>query len=186
MIYPVASERKQDLLIHLIENKNMSQVLVFTRTKRRADQLTQRLERKGIRVVALHSDKTQGARTKALESFRKGTIQILVATNIAARGLDVKGISHVVNYEFPETPEEYIHRIGRTARHDATGDAISLVSFEEQSRVREVERLLGQKIPRENVPGLTNTEKIVQMSGWRSFGPRRFGGGGRKRSMVSR
>ena len=186
VVYPVSSDRKRDLLIHLIETKKMTQVLVFTRTKRRADQLTHKLDQKGIRVIALHSDKSQGARKQALTAFRKGTIQVLVATNIAARGLDVKGISHVVNYEFPETPEDYVHRIGRTARAETTGDAISLMAADERERLREVERFIGQKIPQETVPGFEIKENIIEPSKWRSFRPRRVGLRGRRRPVLSR
>jgi ATP-dependent RNA helicase RhlE len=186
VVHPVDTARKQDLLVHLIEEQKMDHVLVFTRTKRRADHLTQKLERKGIRVVALHSDKSQGARTQALEAFRRGSIKVLVATNIAARGLDVKRISHVVNYEFPETPEDYIHRIGRTARADATGDAISLMSPDETEKLREIEKLIGKKIPQETIPGFECKEKVLNISRWRSFGPRRLKAGTRRRPVLSR
>jgi ATP-dependent RNA helicase RhlE len=153
VVYPVDSAKKRDLLLHLIEKEKMSQVLVFTRTKHRANHLAEHLERKGKRVAALHGNKTQGARTKALEGFRHGSIQVLVATNLAARGLDVRGISHVVNYEIPEAPEDYIHRIGRTARAEATGDAISLMSPAERGNVRDIERLIGAPIPQVVVKG---------------------------------
>ena len=147
VVYPVETQRKRDLLLHLMEQEKMSQVLVFTRTKHRADHLADQLERNGKRVAALHGNKSQGARTKALEGFRRGAIQVLVSTNLAARGLDVKGISHVVNYEIPEAPEDYVHRIGRTARAEATGDAISLMASHERDNVRQIERLIGEKIP---------------------------------------
>jgi ATP-dependent RNA helicase RhlE len=153
VVYPVDSARKRDLLLHLIEKEKMSHVLVFTRTKHRANHLAEQLERHGKRVAALHGNKTQGARTKALEGFREGSIQVLVATNLAARGLDVKGISHVVNYEIPEAPEDYVHRIGRTARAQATGDAISLMSPAERGNVRDIERLIGAAIPQVVVKG---------------------------------
>lgn len=157
VVYPVDGSRKRELLLHLIEKVKMDQVLVFTRTKHRADHLARQLERNGKRVAALHSNKSQNARTRTLEGFRKGSIQVLVATNIAARGLDVKGISHVVNYELPDSPEDYVHRIGRTARAEATGDAISLMSPEERGNLQEVERLIGSKIPQETIPGFESS-----------------------------
>jgi len=181
-VYPVDTARKRDLLIHLIDKEKMDQVLVFTRTKHRADRLTEQLEQKGKRVAALHSNKSQGARTKALEGFRNGAIQVLVATNIAARGLDVKGISHVVNYEFPETPEDYVHRIGRTARADATGDAISLMSPNERGNLREIERLIGVKIPQITMAGFECRDEVLEAPvRVRTFRPRRHNGGGWRR-----
>jgi ATP-dependent RNA helicase RhlE len=156
-VYPVDAARKRDLLIHLIDKENMDQVLVFTRTKHRADRLTEQLEQKGKRVAALHSNKSQGARTRILDEFRRGSIQVLVATNIAARGLDVKGISHVVNFDLPDSPEDYVHRIGRTARAEAEGDAISLMAPNERGNLREIERLIGSKIPQMEIPGFEST-----------------------------
>ncbi len=153
VVYPVDAARKRDLLLHLIEKEKMDHVLVFTRTKHRANHLARQLEKCGKRVAALHGNKTQAARTRALEGFRSGEIQVLVATNIAARGLDVRGISHVVNYEFPEVPEDYVHRVGRTARAECTGDAISLMSPPERENLREIERLIGSKIPQMTMAG---------------------------------
>jgi len=153
LVYPVDTARKRDLLVHLIDKEQMGQVLVFTRTKHRADHLAGQLERTGKRVAAIHGNKSQAARTKALEAFRRGAVQVLVATNLAARGLDVKGISHVVNYELPEAPEDYVHRIGRTARAEAAGDAISLVAPHEREQLRDIERLIGEKIPQTTVEG---------------------------------
>ncbi|MBI3805383.1 MAG: DEAD/DEAH box helicase [Nitrospirae bacterium] len=153
VVYPVDSSRKRDLLVHLMDQEKMSQVLVFTRTKHRANDLATHLMKKGKSVAALHSDKSQGARTQALEQFRRGKIQVLVATNIAARGLDVKGITHVVNYEMPEAPEDYVHRIGRTARAKGTGDAISLMAPTERGSLRDIERLIGSRIPQVLVAG---------------------------------
>lgn len=181
VVYPVDADRKRDLLIHLIEKEKMDHVLVFTRTKHRADRLAEHLERKGKRVAALHSNKSQGARTKALEGFRRGIIQVLVATNIAARGLDVKGISHVVNYEFPEAPEDYVHRIGRTARAEATGDAISLMSPNERGNLRDIERLIGSKIPQETMAGFESKGEAPEAPvRKRTFRPRRQNGIGRR------
>lgn len=153
VLYPVEAEQKRDLLCYLLEYGHMRQVLVFTRTKARADRLTRHLERRGRRVATLHGGKSQGARTQALSGFRNGKVEVLVATDIAARGLDVEGISHVVNFDVPGTPEEYVHRIGRTARATATGDAISLVSADEVALVRTIERGIGSPIPHQIVKG---------------------------------
>jgi ATP-dependent RNA helicase RhlE len=153
VLYAVEATQKRDLLCHLLQHGNMPHVLVFTRTKTRADRLAGHLARSGRRVAALHGGKSQGARTQALNSFRSGRVEVLVATDIAARGLDVEGISHVVNFDVPNTPEDYVHRIGRTARAAATGDAISLASFEEVDFVRDIERLIGATIPRQVVGG---------------------------------
>lgn len=153
VVYPVEAARKRDLLSHLIKQSQMSRVLVFTRTKHRADKLTAHLKREGNLAEALHGNKTQGARTRALEAFRKGTVRVLVATNLAARGLDVKMVSHVVNYEIPDVPEDYLHRIGRTARAEMVGDAISFVSPDERESLRNIERFIGAKIPRAAMAG---------------------------------
>jgi ATP-dependent RNA helicase RhlE len=153
VLYAVESEQKRDLLSHLLAHGHMRQVLVFTRTKIRADRLTKHLAQSGRRVATLHGGKSQGARTEALNSFRNGGVDVLIATDLAARGLDVDGISHVVNFDVPNTPEDYVHRIGRTARASATGDAISLVSSDEVSFVREIERVIGGVIPCQVVKG---------------------------------
>jgi ATP-dependent RNA helicase RhlE len=173
LVYPVDTTRKRDLLVHLIDKEQMGQVLVFTRTKHRADHLAGQLERTGKRVAAIHGNKSQGARTKALDAFRRGSIQVLVATNLAARGLDVKGISHVVNYELPEIPEDYIHRIGRTARAEAAGDAISLVAPHEREQLREIERLIGEKIPQTTIEGFESRGETTHDAPKRSSQPRR-------------
>jgi ATP-dependent RNA helicase RhlE len=147
VIYPVDTARKRELLNYLIGKERMSRVLVFTRTKHRAEKLAYYLKRKGNRTEALHGNKTQNARTKALKAFRNGRVRVLVATNLAARGLDVKKVSHVVNYEIPEAPDDYVHRIGRTARAQMTGYAISLVSPNERKNLRDIEKFIGVKIP---------------------------------------
>ena len=162
VLYSVEAEQKRDLLCHLLEHGQMRQVLVFTRTKVRADRLTRHLEQKGRRVAALHGGKSQGARTQALSSFRNGHVEVLVATDIAARGLDVEGISHVVNFDVPGTPEEYVHRIGRTARAAATGNAISLVSADEVALVRTIERGIGSLIPHQIVKGFAPSVNHLQ------------------------
>jgi ATP-dependent RNA helicase RhlE len=165
----------------------MGQVLVFTRTKHRADHLAGQLERTGKRVAAIHGNKSQGARTKALDAFRRGAIQVLVATNLAARGLDVKGISHVVNYELPEVPEDYIHRIGRTARAEAAGDAISLVAPHEREQLREIERLIGEKIPQTTIEGFEHRSESAIGAQARAHQPRRdWNSAGRNRGATRR
>lgn len=162
VIYPVEQEKKRDLLYYLLKNGNMTHVLVFTRTKVRAERLSRHLIHTGRRVAVLHGDKSQGARTEALNGFRNGRVDVLVATDIAARGLDVEGISHVVNFDVPQTPEDYVHRIGRTARAEATGEAISLVSAEELDFVRDIERLIGITIPRRVVVGFEPGAETVR------------------------
>ena len=141
-VYKVPKDHKRHLLAHLIKDGNWFQVLVFTRTKHGANRLTQQLEAAGIRAAAIHGNKSQGARTRALADFKDNRITALVATEVAARGLDIKELPHVVNYELPNVPEDYVHRIGRTARAGATGQAVSLVSADEAPLLRDIERLL--------------------------------------------
>jgi ATP-dependent RNA helicase RhlE len=152
-VYPVPRERKSALLVELLRNDLMDSVLIFTRTKHGADRVVTHLERAGIQATALHADKTQAQRTRALEAFKLGEARILVATDIAQRGLDVSGISHVINYDVPQQPEDYVHRIGRTGRAAQTGDAFTFMSTDEIAMVRTIERMLGQPIPRISVPG---------------------------------
>jgi ATP-dependent RNA helicase RhlE len=151
--FTVSQEQKKHFLCHLLAQRDLKHVLVFTRTKSRADRLARHLVRTGRRIAAIHGDKTQGARIKALERFKSGQIDVLVATDIAARGIDVDGISHVINFDVPNVPEDYVHRIGRTARAEATGDAISLVAPEESQYIRDIERLTGVAIARESTQG---------------------------------
>jgi ATP-dependent RNA helicase RhlE len=152
-VYPVPRERKSALLAELLKRPEMDSVLVFTRTKHGADRLVRHLERAGIEASAMHADKSQGQRMQALEGFREGKIRVLVATDIAQRGLDIAGISHVINYDVPQKPEDYVHRIGRTGRAAATGDAFTFMSPDEIGMVRTIERVLGTPIPRISVPG---------------------------------
>ncbi len=140
VLFPVARSRKTELLVTLLKRAEMDTVLVFTRTKIAADKLGHTLHAKGFKSAVIHGDRSQGQRLHALEQFRNGRIQVLVATDIAARGIDISDISHVVNYDVPNTPEDYVHRIGRTARAAATGDAITLVDSEEEGVVSEIER----------------------------------------------
>ncbi len=146
-LYPVDAARKADLLIHLIETERMEQVLVFTRTKTAAGRLASYLDRRGVPAVAIHGDRSQPERMRALEDFKRGDVTVLVATDVASRGLDIEELPHVVNYELPDDPQDYIHRVGRTSRAGATGTAISLVSPEEVEELRAVQRMLRAAIP---------------------------------------
>ncbi|WP_020531644.1 DEAD/DEAH box helicase [Flexithrix dorotheae] len=152
-IYKVDKNRKTPLIIKLISEGDWQQVLIFTRTKHGANRLSEKLSKKGITSAAIHGNKTQNARTKALDGFKRGKVRVLVATDIAARGLDIPLLPHVVNYELPNVPEDYVHRIGRTGRAGASGEAISLVCHDEQDYVRGIERLLGLKLPTDMVEG---------------------------------
>jgi len=147
-VYGIGREYKRELLSYLIGSNNWKQVLVFVRTKHGADRLEKQLIEDGIRTAALHGDKTQGARNKALEQFKTGKVSVLVATDIAARGLDIDDLPHVVNFDLPQVPEDYIHRIGRTGRAGADGEALSLVCPEEAWMLVEIEKLLKRQIPR--------------------------------------
>ena len=147
LVYPVDRDRKEALLAHLIARHDWRQVLVFTRTKLAASRLAIYLDRRGLDAVAIHSDRSQPERTRALEGFKSGDVRVLVATDVAARGLDIEDLPHVVNFELPWQPQDYIHRIGRTGRAGATGDAVSLVSIDETDLLRGVQRLLKQAIP---------------------------------------
>lgn len=151
IVHPIESARKQELLVWLIKQQDLKQVLVFTRTKQGADRLTQQLARQGISTAAIHGDRNQLQRTQALESFKQGSIQVLVATEVAARGLDIEELTHVINFELPNNPEDYVHRIGRTGRAGAKGYAISLVSQEESNLLIDIEKLLKTKIKIEEI-----------------------------------
>jgi ATP-dependent RNA helicase RhlE len=152
-VHPVGREHKKELLAHLIKSGNWHQVLVFTRMKHGANRLTDYLNDHGISAMAIHGNKSQGARTKALADFKTGDLQVLVATDIAARGIDIDQLPHVVNFELPNVPEDYVHRIGRTGRAGATGEAISLVCVDEEIFLKDIERLIKREIPRAQVPG---------------------------------
>jgi ATP-dependent RNA helicase RhlE len=147
LVYPVDRDRKEALLAHLVRKDDLRQVLVFTRTKLAATRLASVLDRQGIEAVAIHSDRSQPERTRALEAFKNGEIRVLVATDVAARGLDIEDLPHVVNFELPWNPQDYIHRIGRTGRAGQSGDAISLVCIDETDLLRGVQRLLRRAIP---------------------------------------
>jgi len=180
-VYPVDKQRKRELLSKLITENNWQQVLVFTRTKHGANRLTKQLEEQGIGAAAIHGNKSQGARTKALAGFKAGAIRVLVATDIAARGIDIEQLPHVVNYELPNVPEDYVHRIGRTGRAGLSGEAVSLVCVDELKLLKDIERFIKNPIPK------------VQMAGFEpdpSIQPEPIqngrGGGGRNRNSRSR
>ncbi len=152
-VHPVNREDKSKLLAWLVGHHRWRQVLVFTRTKHGADKLVSSLHSDGLRAVALHGNKSQNARTRALADFKAGAVEILVATDIAARGIDIDQLPHVVNYDLPNVPGDYIHRIGRTGRAGLDGEAISLVCVDEQLFLRDIERLIKRSIPRQVIPG---------------------------------
>lgn len=151
-VYPVPHHLKVDLLDQVLLAPEVGSVIVFTRTKHGADRLTRQLQHRGHSVAAIHGDRTQGQRERALGDLRRGRVQVLVATDIASRGIDVQDISHVINFDVPRAPEDYVHRIGRTGRVDATGDAFTLMSPEERADVTAIERFLGHSIPRVVIP----------------------------------
>jgi ATP-dependent RNA helicase RhlE len=154
-IYSVEKALKMDLLLHMIEDWRMFSVLVFSRTKYGADKISRRLKRAGVVAVAIHSGRTQNQRQQALDGFRSGKYQVMVATDIAARGIDVEGISHVINYDVPTHAEDYVHRIGRTGRAEATGDAITFVSSDEEKYLREVGKFIGRKLKAQMCKGFS-------------------------------
>ena len=152
-LYPVPQHLKSPLLLELLKRTETESVLVFVRTRRRAQKVERQVKQEGYRVTALHSDRTQGQRQAALDGFRSGKYQIMIATDIAARGLDVENISHVINYDMPDTADAYIHRIGRTGRMLKTGDAFTLVTPEDQDMIRTFERIMGHPLVRETLEG---------------------------------
>ena len=152
-ICPVDKKQKAELLCHLITHNEWKQVLVFSRTKHGANKLTKKLEAAGITATAIHGNKSQSARTKALAGFKDGQVRTLVATDIAARGLDISQLPHVVNFDLPDVPEDYVHRIGRTGRAGSSGEAISLVCADEIKQLSDIERLIGELLPRRLIDG---------------------------------
>jgi ATP-dependent RNA helicase RhlE len=159
-VYPVDRERKRALLTQLIKDNNWFQVLVFTRTKHGANRLAEQLDKDGIPAMAIHGNKSQAARTRALAEFKSGKLQVLVATDIAARGIDISELPHVVNYELPNVPEDYVHRIGRTGRAGSEGEASSLVCIDEKKLLHDIERLIKREIPVVQVPGFEPDPRI--------------------------
>jgi ATP-dependent RNA helicase RhlE len=160
-VYPVAEAQKTDLLVRLLEKEQLDRVLVFTRTKHRADRLCRQLERSRIKGTAIHSNRTQAQRQRALDGFKNGTYRVLVATDIVARGIDVDRISHVINYDLPSQAQDYVHRIGRTARAGASGTAISFLAAEQAQELREIEVTIGQTLPCKDLDGFAYMERLV-------------------------
>ena len=152
-VHPVDRDRKKDLLCHLIQANDWHQVLVFTRMKHGANRLVEYLQKQDISAMAIHGNKSQSARTRALADFKSGDLRVLVATDIAARGIDIDQLPHVVNYELPNVPEDYVHRIGRTGRAGAEGEAVSLVCVDEAGFLADIEKLIKRSIPKEVIPG---------------------------------
>ncbi|KIG02120.1 DEAD/DEAH box helicase [Caballeronia concitans] len=185
-IHPVDRDRKREMLTHLIRQHNWFQVLVFTRTKHGANRLAEQLTKDGISALAIHGNKSQSARTRALAEFKDQTLQVLVATDIAARGIDIDQLPHVVNFDLPNVPEDYVHRIGRTGRAGAEGEAVSLVCVDELQLLKDIERLIKRPIPQEVIPGFepdpnAKPEPIQRRSQGRGAprdGERREGGRG--------
>ncbi len=195
--YPVATELKSRLLLALLERRDTRSVLAFTRTKHRANRLAEFLGRNGVRVERIHGNRSQAQRTQALAGFKRGHFQVLVATDIAARGIDIDALSHVVNFDVPPLPEDYIHRVGRTARADALGDALTLVAPGEEADLRTIERAIGTRIARATLPGFDYgqrpserlevplAERIAAIRAQRaSQGHRRAAGGRRHTAAV--
>jgi len=164
LAHPVDKGRKREILSHMIGAGNWRQVLVFTRTKHGANRLARQLEMDGLSATAIHGNKSQGARTRALADFKQGSVRILVATDIAARGLDIDQLPHVVNFELPNVPEDYVHRIGRTGRAGNEGTAVSLVSGDERKLLQDIERLIGREIPKKILPGYETTPGVKEGS----------------------
>ena len=178
VVHPVGLKAKKELLAQLITEDEWGQALVFTRTKHGANRLSTYLEKQGISSAAIHGNKSQTARTRALADFKKGKVQILVATDIAARGLDIEKLPHVVNFDLPNVAEDYVHRIGRTGRAGLSGSAVSLVSADEEKLLRPIERLLGRSIPVENITGFSRNPDDVNEETFVNF--RRDGRNGRR------
>ncbi len=176
LVHPVDKSRKRDLLSKLIKEGGWKQVLVFTRTKHGANKLCDYLEQQGINSSAIHGNKSQGARTKALANFKANKIRVLVATDIAARGIDIDMLPHVVNFELPNVPEDYVHRIGRTGRAGREGEALSLVCIDEDDYLRGIERLIGQKIKKVVVKGF-EVDTTIKAEPINQGGRGRRGGG---------
>ena len=160
-LYPVCRTQKTDLLVELLKQQGHTRTLVFTRTKHRADRLSRQLERKGLPSAAIHGGRSQAQRQRALDAFKAGRSAVLVATDVVARGIDVDEISHVINYDMPNTAEDYVHRIGRTARAGASGNAISFLSAEEADVLREIETVLGSTLACEDLEGFRYAERHV-------------------------
>ncbi|MCK4998512.1 MAG: DEAD/DEAH box helicase, partial [Anaerohalosphaera sp.] len=187
-IYPVPQKQKMDLLLHLLQSRSMYSVLVFSRTKRGADQISSKLKRAGVLSESIHSDRTQGQRQRAMNGFKQGKFQVMVATDVAARGIDVEGISHVINFDVPTYAEDYVHRIGRTGRAEATGDAITFVAREETGSLKKIEKYIGRTLKTEKVEGFDYAQedrsKKIPVAKKRSLstGRNKYKGGSDKKS----
>jgi ATP-dependent RNA helicase RhlE len=151
-VYPVKQDLKKDLLLALLDRDEMSQALVFTRTKHRANRLAEQLVKRGVKAERIHGNRSQGQRTAALDGFKNGVYRVLVATDIAARGIDIEALGHVVNFDVPEVPDDYIHRVGRTARAGEIGDAFTFVAPDEQNDLRAIEKAIGKRLPQITIP----------------------------------
>ena len=184
VVHPVDRDRKQQLLSALICRKGWRQVLVFTRTKHGADKLTRQLNADAIRTLAIHGNKSQSVRTRSLAQFKDGDLRVLVATDIAARGIDIDQLPHVVNYDLPNIPEDYVHRIGRTGRAGATGEAISLVCVDELAFLRDIERLLRKPIRRELIAGFEPDANAIAQPVFTQRGRRHGRGHGDGRAAI--
>jgi ATP-dependent RNA helicase RhlE len=158
-VYPVTQDLKSALIVHLLKEKTMTQALIFTRTKHRANRLADFLVRSGIKAERIHGNRSQAQRTAALAGFKAGVFPVLVATDIAARGIDVDALGHVVNFDVPQAPEDYIHRVGRTGRAELTGEAFTFVSPDEENDLRDIERAVGRRLPRITVPDFDYTAR---------------------------
>jgi ATP-dependent RNA helicase RhlE len=161
-VYPVPSELKSALLVELVKRGEIHSVIVFTRTKHRANRLAEYLLRHGVNAGRIHGNRSQAQRTAALAGFKAGEFPVLVATDIAARGIDVEALSHVVNFDVPASPDDYVHRVGRTARAEAEGDAFLFVSPPEEGDLRSIERMIGKRLPRVTLPGFDYTKKPTE------------------------
>ena len=161
-VYPVASELKSGLLLALLAEPGVRSVLAFTRTKHRANRLADFLARHDVSVDRIHGNRSQAQRTQALAAFKDGKVRVLVATDIAARGIDITALSHVVNFDVPAVPEDYIHRSGRTARAEAEGDSVTFVSPDEEADLRAIERAIGRRIERVTLPGFDYTKRAAE------------------------
>ena len=186
-VYAVHGDRKLDLLSTILREPEVTSALVFLRTKHRTDRIAKALHKEGFKAEAIHGGRSQRQRQQAIDGFRAGRYQVLVATDVAARGLDVQGVTHVVNFDIPNTSDDYIHRIGRTARANATGDAITFVSPEDAQTLGDIERALGKPLPREDWEGAVAVRSCFQPRADRSAprglvrgGPQRLLGGGRR------
>ncbi|HYM62774.1 MAG TPA: DEAD/DEAH box helicase [Thermoanaerobaculia bacterium] len=168
-VYEVPNSRKLSLLLHLLRDTSLDSVLVFSRTKHGADKIARKLASSGVPTATLHSNRSQNQRLAALRDFKSGAVRVLVATDIAARGIDVEGISHVVNFDFPPQPEDYVHRIGRTGRAHAVGDAISFVTAEDRANLRALERFISRGVPRKTAEGFDYRDSAAE--DMTSFGP---------------